>query len=146
MENAQDTGLEQDAVLIGAEDISDFNGDNILPQSPEDITKIHEWLQLTAYCDSDSEYMKNSSSYLAGTGMWLLSSEAYKEWHSSQETGVLWIRGTFPDFIVIGLPSVTIAFTRSWIRQISHGRHSSDFVKRRESPSSVLLLPPNHRR
>ncbi|KAF2468345.1 ankyrin [Lindgomyces ingoldianus] len=93
MEVMPDIGWEQDAVLLGADDVSDFNEDNVLPQSPENIAKIRTWLQPTSYDDSDSEYKKHLSSHLAGTGAWLLSSLTYEEWHSSQDMSILWIRG-----------------------------------------------------
>jgi len=93
--DAPNTEWEQDAVIVGVDDISDFNEDNILPHSPEDILKIRQWLQPTPYDDSDSEYKRHLSSHLAGTSTWLFSSPTYEEWQSSQEMGILWIRGTF---------------------------------------------------
>jgi hypothetical protein len=40
-------GWEQDAILVGADDVSEFNEDIVLPQSPEVIARIRKWLQPT---------------------------------------------------------------------------------------------------
>ena len=84
---------EDDAVLLGRDDVSDFNEENILPQSPDTLAKIRKWLQPTCYDDENSEYSKHLSSHLNGTGLWLVRSDAYKEWFSNEEHGLLWIRG-----------------------------------------------------
>ena len=88
-----DLGWDDDVVMLERDDVSDFNEENILPQSPETIIKIRKWLQPTNYDDEGSEHRKHLASHLSGTGSWLLSSAAYKEWHTSHEYGMLWIRG-----------------------------------------------------
>jgi hypothetical protein len=73
-------------VMLERDDVSDFNEENILPQSPETIIKIQKWLQPTNY---DDEGRNHLASHPLGTGSWLLSSAAYKEWYTSHEYGML---------------------------------------------------------
>ena len=84
---------DRDAVLLGRDDVSDFNEENILPQSSEIQSKIRKWLRPTEYDREGGEYKKHSASHLAGTGNWLFSTEAYCTWHASKDHGLLWIRG-----------------------------------------------------
>ncbi|KAH8895430.1 ankyrin [Thozetella sp. PMI_491] len=84
---------EDDAVVVGRDDVSDFNPENILPQPPEILAKIRSWLQPTDYDAEGSEFRKHSDSYLPGTGEWILSSDTYRKWHASSDDGLLWIRG-----------------------------------------------------
>lgn len=84
---------DRDAVLLGRDDVSDFNEENILPQPPEILSKIRDWLRPTDYDSEGGEYRKHSASHLVGTGNWLFSSDAYQRWHSSRDQGLLWIRG-----------------------------------------------------
>lgn len=84
---------EDDAVLLGRDDVSGYNEDNILPQSPDTLVKVRNWLRPTAYCSEESEFKKHLASHLDGTGQWLLDSQTYKDWHDSKENGLLWIRG-----------------------------------------------------
>ncbi|KAI3316527.1 ankyrin [Xylariaceae sp. AK1471] len=86
-------GWDNDAVVLARDDVSDFNEENILPQPPETLKKIRDWLQPTGYDDEGSEYKKHRDSHLAGTGGWLLESSVYPEWQASQKHGMLWIRG-----------------------------------------------------
>jgi hypothetical protein len=65
------------------DDASNFNEENILPQSAETIIKTRKWLQPSNYDDEGSEHRKHLASHLSGTGSLLLSSAAYKEWHTS---------------------------------------------------------------
>ncbi len=87
---SEQAAWEDDAVLLGLDDVSEGN---ILPQSPGTLAKARKWLQPTVYDGEDSEYAKHLTSHLNGTGQWLLDSGAYKVWHSSKEHGLLWIRG-----------------------------------------------------
>lgn len=86
-------GWDDDVVVLTRDDVSDFNEENILPQPPETLKKIRDWLQPTDYDDEGSEYKKHRDSHLAGTGGWLLESSVYPEWQASQKHGMLWIRG-----------------------------------------------------
>lgn len=85
---------EDDVVMLGYDTVSDYKEDYILPQSPDTLNKIRNWLQPINYDDEGSEYKKHLSSHLAGTGGWLISSTAYQEWNASHDYGMLWIRGT----------------------------------------------------
>ncbi|KAL6872832.1 ankyrin repeat-containing domain protein [Trichoderma novae-zelandiae] len=84
---------EIDAVFISQDDISDDNPEQLLPEPPEIIDKIREWLQPTAYDIAGGEYRRHLSSHATGTGHWLTSSDAYKKWLNSEEHGLLWIKG-----------------------------------------------------
>ncbi|KAK4085024.1 uncharacterized protein Triagg1_14 [Trichoderma aggressivum f. europaeum] len=84
---------DTDAVFIGRDDISDYNPAQLLPELPEVIEKIRAWLQPTAYDIAGGEYRRHLSSHVAGTGHWLTSSDQYKEWMTSDEHGMLWIKG-----------------------------------------------------
>ncbi|KAL7942611.1 putative ankyrin repeat protein [Trichoderma barbatum] len=82
-----------DAVLIGRDDVSDYNPEQLLPEPPEVIEEIRSWLQPTAYDIAGGEYRRHLSSHVAGTGHWLTSSDQYQEWQKSDEHGLLWIKG-----------------------------------------------------
>ncbi|KAJ4854858.1 ankyrin repeats (many copies) domain-containing protein [Trichoderma breve] len=82
-----------DAVLIGRDDVSDYNPGQLLPELPEVIAKIRAWLQPTAYDIAGGEYRRHLSSHVAGTGHWLTSSKQYQEWMTNEEHGMLWIKG-----------------------------------------------------
>lgn len=82
-----------DAVFIDRDDISNYNPDQILPESPEIIQKIRTWLQPTPYDIVGGEYRKHLACHVKGTGDWLTSSDTYQEWLKSEDLGLLWIRG-----------------------------------------------------
>ncbi|KAF3925695.1 Tankyrase-2 [Arthrobotrys entomopaga] len=87
------SAAEDDIVVLDRDDVSDYNEYNILPEPTDIQQSVRKWLDPTKYDDNDSEYKKHSSTHLAGTGSWLLESEAYLKWYSSQDDGLLWIRG-----------------------------------------------------
>ncbi|KAM0265173.1 hypothetical protein ACHAQJ_000326 [Trichoderma viride] len=82
-----------DAVFVGRDDISDYNPEQILPELPDVIEKIRDWLQPTAYDIAGGEYRKHISSHVAGTGQWLISSDTYQKWLENDGDGLLWIKG-----------------------------------------------------
>ncbi|KAJ5914532.1 hypothetical protein N7504_003415 [Penicillium tannophilum] len=86
---------ESDTIVIGPEDIRDYNSDNILPLPAEKLSDIEKWLQPTPYDLERSEFCRHRASYLAGTGTWLKSTKVYQQWHSpaSDNSGLLWIKG-----------------------------------------------------
>lgn len=84
---------DSDAIIIDRDDISNYNPDQILPESPETIQKIRTWLQPTSYDIVGGEYRKHLACHVKGTGDWLTSSDTYQEWLKSEEFGLLWIRG-----------------------------------------------------
>ena len=83
----------EDAVVVGLDDILDYNEDNILPQHNDTIVQIRSWLQPTDYDGEGSEYQKHLTSHLLGTGNWFLDSDIYQKWHDGDEHGMLWTRG-----------------------------------------------------
>ncbi|SPO06411.1 uncharacterized protein DNG_09100 [Cephalotrichum gorgonifer] len=84
---------DSDAVMIDQDDISNYNPEQILPLTPEDIRKIRSWLQPTAYDIAGGEYRKHLASHVTGTGDWLTSSNTFQQWLHGSEHGLLWIKG-----------------------------------------------------
>ncbi|CAI7635530.1 unnamed protein product [Penicillium bialowiezense] len=82
-----------DTVMVGRDDVYDFNEDNMLPLPAKDLNAIREWLQPTPYDAERSEFLRHFESYLPGTGQWLTSTKTYQEWHSGDTNGLLWIKG-----------------------------------------------------
>ncbi|KAE8454120.1 hypothetical protein EG329_005044 [Mollisiaceae sp. DMI_Dod_QoI] len=90
--SGMDSSEGQDFVVLGDNDIDDYNEDGILPQLPEVISKIQEWLQPTDYLAESSEYNKHLNSHVPGTGLWIQETEAYRLWHNSPDHGSLWTK------------------------------------------------------
>ncbi|KAF4975155.1 hypothetical protein FZEAL_8032 [Fusarium zealandicum] len=84
---------DSDVVFLGRDDVSDYNADNILAESPETIAKIREWLRPTDYDLDGGEYRKHLAAHLENTGEWLPCLDAYKTWHDGSSHGLLWIKG-----------------------------------------------------
>lgn len=84
---------EDDAVVIGRDDISNYNPDQILPEPPEEISKIRKWLQPTDYANENGEFRRHLASHMAGTSDWLTSSDTFRTWLESPTHGTLWIKG-----------------------------------------------------
>ncbi|RSM12008.1 hypothetical protein CDV31_006458 [Fusarium ambrosium] len=82
-----------DVEMIDRDDISNYNPEHILPESPENIQKIRSWLEPTSYDNVGGEFRKHQAAHVAGTGVWLTSSSAYQEWLQGEEHGLLWIKG-----------------------------------------------------
>ena len=80
-------------VVVDRDDVSDYNDANILPESPESMEKIAQWLSPTAFDTEGSEYRKHLASHIKGTSGWLTSTGVYQKWHDSAEDGLLWIKG-----------------------------------------------------
>jgi hypothetical protein len=86
---------DSDAVLIDQDDVSNYNPGQILPEKPETIEQIRNWLQPTSYGIAGGEYRKHLASYEAGTGQSLTSSQTYQTWlhGGDDESGLLWLKG-----------------------------------------------------
>ncbi|WAO83058.1 Hypothetical protein NCS54_00023800 [Fusarium falciforme] len=91
--DAPSSSDDNDVVVVGRDDVSNYNPDNILPESEDTIAKIRQWLRPTEYSLDGSEYRKHLASHLANTGEWLPRLDRYKTWHDSPDHGLLWIRG-----------------------------------------------------
>ena len=89
----QTSSDETEAVVIGREDVSDFNPGNVLPLPLDTLSQIRAWLSPTEYDNEGSEYHKHLSLHLVGTGKWIFSSPVYQQWHVSHDNGILWIQG-----------------------------------------------------
>lgn len=87
------SGDESDAVLVTRDDVSDFNPDSILPESPQTIQRIRSWLKPTSYNLPGGEYRKHLASHAPSTGSWLTASTKYQEWLHGSEHGLLWLTG-----------------------------------------------------
>ncbi|KAJ5671312.1 hypothetical protein N7507_000439 [Penicillium longicatenatum] len=84
---------EDSVVLVSPGDIRDFNEENILPLSADELKNIRDWLQPTPYDLDRSDFSRHLASYLQGTGQWLISTNTYIQWHHGDENGLLWIKG-----------------------------------------------------
>ncbi|KAJ4172569.1 hypothetical protein NW754_002770 [Fusarium falciforme] len=82
-----------DVEMIDRDDISNYNPEQILPESPENIQKIRSWLEPTSYDNVGGEFRKHQAAHVGGTGVWLTSSSTYQEWLQGEEHGLLWIKG-----------------------------------------------------
>ena len=87
------SSIGDDAVVVDRDDISNYNPEQILPESPDEIKKIRVWLKPTDYSLESGEFRKHLTSYLPGTGNWFTSSTTYREWLEGDEHGLLWIKG-----------------------------------------------------
>ncbi|WQF75414.1 Putative NACHT nucleoside triphosphatase, P-loop containing nucleoside triphosphate hydrolase [Colletotrichum destructivum] len=90
--NAQD-GSDTDIVIIGRDDVSNYNPGQILPESPETIEQLRVWLQPTAYDLGSGEYRKHLGSLAPDTGDWLATSRPFAEWSHGNDHGLLWMKG-----------------------------------------------------
>lgn len=79
----------QDFVVIGDEDIADYNNEGILPQDVETIAKIQNWLEPTDYLAESSELHKHLNAYVPGTAIWFQETKAYRLWHDMPDHGSL---------------------------------------------------------
>lgn len=74
------------AVIIDRDDVSNYNPEQILPESPEVIQKLRAWLKPTPYDLESSEYRKHLGSHVRGTGDWLKTGSSYKDWLQGENT------------------------------------------------------------
>jgi len=132
-------------------DASDFNEENILPQPPDVLAKIRTWLQPTEYSNEGGEFKKHLASHLPGTGDWLFSSDAYRQWHrgSSPDRGLLWIRGipgsgksVFAASIVDQLRQEQCPVLYFFFRQIIDANHSPMAALRDWLHQLLVFSPP----
>ncbi|KAK5653030.1 hypothetical protein OQA88_9316 [Cercophora sp. LCS_1] len=145
----QNDGWDRDAVILGRDDVSDFNGENILPLPEEELAKIRAWLKPTNYDHEGGEFKRHQASHLAGTGGWLFASDAYRQWHSSKDKGLLWIRGipgsgksVFAASIVDRLRQEGHPVLYFFFRQIIDANHSPVAALRDWLDQLLLFSPP----
>ncbi|KAH7120752.1 putative ankyrin repeat protein, partial [Dendryphion nanum] len=82
-----------DTIIVGRDEVNDYNPEQILPESAETIMDIRAWLQPTDYLSESGEYRKHLASHSPGTGLWITVNEKYQEWISGEEYGLLWLKG-----------------------------------------------------
>ena len=82
---------EHDFVVLDDTDVVGTDATGILPQSPEQIQEIREWLRPTDYSASSSEYKRHLATYVPGTGNWMQEPQ-YQQWMDSKDYGTLWIK------------------------------------------------------
>jgi hypothetical protein len=80
-----------DAVIVDRDDVLQYNEANIIPQNKDTIAKIRSWLCPTDFDGEGSEYQKHLTSHLPGTVSWFLVSDTYRQWHDSEQHGLLWV-------------------------------------------------------
>ncbi|KAJ6783202.1 hypothetical protein PWT90_01242 [Aphanocladium album] len=86
-----DSPWEDDAVVIRPEDYAGMPPPPAISEA--DLERVTKWLEPTDYDGVDSDLAKHLAARAAGTGTWLLESETFSEWLSSQEHGLVWICG-----------------------------------------------------
>ncbi|KAK3988282.1 hypothetical protein QBC44DRAFT_293414 [Cladorrhinum sp. PSN332] len=86
-------GSDEDIAIIGHDDVTTYNEDNILPEKPNVISKLRAWLEPTPYDLMNGEFRRHLASHLQGTGEWLSDTAPYQDWHRGTEQGLLWIKG-----------------------------------------------------
>ncbi|CAH0023752.1 unnamed protein product [Clonostachys rhizophaga] len=139
----------EDAVIIGRDDVSDFNEENILPQPAHVQEAIRSWLKPTSYDAENGEYKKHLASYLPGTGEWLLESPTFREWHQSQNQGMLWIKGipgsgksVIASSLVNHLSKEGAPVLYFFFRQIIDANHKPDALLRDWLAQLLSYSPP----
>ncbi|KAK0701139.1 ankyrin repeat-containing domain protein [Apiosordaria backusii] len=75
-------GSDEDVDFIDADDVSTYNPDNILPETPQVIDRIRKWLQPTSYNIEDGEHRSLAP-----------ATSEYAKWHDGRHHGLLWIKG-----------------------------------------------------
>jgi hypothetical protein len=115
---------DSDVLVVGRDDIINYNPEQVLPESAETIEKIRSWLQPTAYDLYSGEYRKYLGSHAPGSGMWVTESQPYKQWLHGETHGLLWIKGipgsrksVMTSKLVRGL-SGSPPLLRDWLDQI----------------------------
>ncbi|CAG9998801.1 unnamed protein product [Clonostachys byssicola] len=139
----------EDAVIIGRDDVSDFNEENILPQPAHVQEAIRSWLKPTSYDAENGEFKKHLASYLPGTGEWLLESPTFREWHQSQDQGMLWIKGipgsgksVIASSLVNHLSKEGAPVLYFFFRQIIDANHKPDALLRDWLAQLLSYSPP----
>ena len=59
----------------------------------EVVSQIQAWLQPTDYTAVSSEYNRHLLSRAPETGLWILNTAQFGEWHQTHDHGCLWING-----------------------------------------------------
>ncbi|KAF7550768.1 hypothetical protein G7046_g7911 [Stylonectria norvegica] len=144
----------EDVVLIDQDDVSNYNHDNILPETPQSIAEIRAWLKPTEYNLESGEYRKHLAAHLPGTGAWLTSLDQYRQWHDGKDHGLLWIRGIPGSGKSVFAANLAHTFSQEgapvlffFFRQIIHANHQPinllrdwlDQVLRYSPPLQVAL-------
>ncbi|CAH0058017.1 unnamed protein product [Clonostachys solani] len=94
LDGLQDSDISLEGFdVLDHQDVAEFNTANILPQEAAIIKKIRTWLNPTQYAGDGSEYQRHCASHLKDTSQWAFTSPEFREWHDSQEHGILWVRG-----------------------------------------------------
>lgn len=92
--NSDGAGSEtSEGFILTGGDLGDHHDVDTYQLSEDELTKVREWLEPTAYNVSGSEFRKHASSHLEGTGNWLTSSSQYQQWLTGKDNGLLWIKG-----------------------------------------------------
>ncbi|VUC26516.1 unnamed protein product [Clonostachys rosea] len=140
---------DDDAVVVGRNDLRDFNEEGLIPLHDEKVEAIRAWLQPTSYNAENSECSKHRASHLAGTGDWLWSAPSYTEWHESDEHGMLLIKGipgsgksVIAGSLVDRLSREDVPVLYFFFRQIIDANHSPISLLRDWLDQVVVYSPP----
>jgi hypothetical protein len=143
--------LEEDIVVIGCDEVKDYNPEHILPESAEEINIIRAWLKATNYAHESGEYQKHLASHTPGTGAWLTSSATYSLWLNSPTQGLLWIKGIpgsgksviaahLIDILTKSHPGVPVLYF--FFRQIIDANHEPAALLRDWLDQVLIYSPP----
>ncbi|KAL5433594.1 hypothetical protein PMIN07_009971 [Paraphaeosphaeria minitans] len=143
------------AVVIYRDDVSNYNPENVLPESPEEVRKIRSWLKPTDYELDSGEFRKHLASHVPGTGAWLTSSHTYRSWRQSTKDGLLWIKGIpgsgksvlaahLVDALAQSEPDTHVLYF--FFRQIIDANHEPAALLRDWLDQVLILSPPLQKR
>jgi ankyrin repeat protein len=84
--------------MQGTPSISDNGSFEIIDRQeasdePEALADIRAWLQPTDYNAESSEFRRHLSSQAPGTGLWIVHTPQFHQWHDLSDHGSLWIKG-----------------------------------------------------
>ncbi|CAH0043945.1 unnamed protein product [Clonostachys solani] len=140
---------DDDTVMVGRNDLRDFNEEGLIPLPDEKVEAIRAWLQPTSYSAENSECSKHRASHLAGTGDWLWNAPSYTEWHESHEHGMLLIKGipgsgksVIAGSLVDRLSREDVPVLYFFFRQIIDANHTPISLLRDWLDQVVVYSPP----
>jgi len=154
MASYSDASSDSDAVVIDRDDVSNYNPEQILPESAETISKIRAWLQPTSYDLENGEYRKHLGSHEPGTGDWLTATDAYRGWRDGNQHGLLWLRGIPGSGKSVQAAKITDQLKRDYpgtpvlyffFRQIIDANHKPVALLRDWLDQVLLYSPPLQR-
>jgi Ankyrin repeats (3 copies)/NACHT domain len=66
--------------------------EDVVADKKPDLAKIKAWLKPSDYVAASSEFNRHLSSQSPGTGEWIRETTQFRQWHSSDNHGSIWIK------------------------------------------------------